>query len=368
MEAEAEAQIQEQEKAKEEAMKEAGVSDDEYEAYKEKEQEIEEKISEKEDAISEKDEEITDKNSTISSNENYIASIEAQIEANNSKKLSSDEEGAADKNAEIESKNQALEQEKQRIEEENKQLEADKQQLEADKQQLEADKQQLETDKQNLLTQTLDDSLGFGKGKTASEKSELKNSLQEFDTNISQIRSDKEQKISSINSEIQDLQVQLKDAKAMEDRAAVLKENTFNQGLGLTGEELVEVAKQMLEKYGSSSGYCATGVSRTFAMAYGLDLHGNGCDWDSNMDKLVEQGAFEEVTSDYATSADLANLPAGAVVCWEATTGTGGGGAEYGHVTIADGNGGEISDHYAPQIYKSIGGRSDQYRVYIPVC
>lgn len=134
----------------------------------------------------------------------------------------------------------------------------------------------------------------------------------------------------------------------------------------MTGEELVEVAKQMLAQYGESSGYCATGVSRTFQMAYGLSLHGNGCDWDSNMDNLVEQGAFKEVTGDYETSADLANLPAGAVVCWEATGGSDGG-AKYGHVCIADGNGGEISDHYQANIYKSIGGRSDQYRVYIPV-
>ena len=101
-------------------------------------------------------------------------------------------------------------------------------------------------------------------------------------------------------------------------------------------------------------------------MAYGISLGGNGCDWDTNMDKLVEQGAFVEVTGDYASSADLANLPAGAVVCWEAT-GANTAAGKYGHVTIADGHGGEISDHYQEKIYKSVGGRSDTYRVYIPV-
>ena len=135
----------------------------------------------------------------------------------------------------------------------------------------------------------------------------------------------------------------------------------------MTGEELVDVARQMLDKYGSSKGYCATGVSRTFQMAYGLSLSGNGCDWDTNMDKLVEQGAFVEVTSDYKTSDELSNLPAGAVVCWEASGNGSTGGAKYGHVTIADGKGGEISDHYAANIYKSIGGRNDLYRVYLPV-
>ena len=133
------------------------------------------------------------------------------------------------------------------------------------------------------------------------------------------------------------------------------------------GDRLVETARAMLAKYGSSTGLCATGVSRTFKMAYGLDLHGNGCDWDSNMDRLVQQGMFTEVTSDYPSAGDLSSLPAGAVVCWEATGGHSGGGAQYGHVTIADGHGGEISDHYRENIYTSVGGRSDQYRIFIPV-
>ena len=85
------------------------------------------------------------------------------------------------------------------------------------------------------------------------------------------------------------------------------------------------------------------------------------------MNGLVDQGYFIDVTADYATSADLANLPAGAVVSWNNTGGTNGGGAQYGHVCIADGNGGEISDHHAEKIYKSCGGRKDTYHVYIPV-
>lgn len=133
------------------------------------------------------------------------------------------------------------------------------------------------------------------------------------------------------------------------------------------GNRLVETAKEMLAKFGSTTGLCATGVSRTIQMAYGITMGGNGCDWDTNMEQLVDKGMFVEVTSNYPSSNDLSSLPAGAVVCWEATTGEGNGGARYGHVTVADGNGGEISDHYQPNIYTSIGGRSDQYRIFIPV-
>ena len=81
---------------------------------------------------------------------------------------------------------------------------------------------------------------------------------------------------------------------------------------------------------------------------------------------IVEKGLFVEVTADYPTSGDLPSLPAGAVVCWEATGGSSGG-AKYGHVTVADGKGGEISDHYQANIYQTIGGRSDQYRIFIPI-
>ena len=147
------------------------------------------------------------------------------------------------------------------------------------------------------------------------------------------------------------------------------KENTSSIK-GMYDEEeglsLVETAKKMLAKYGSTTGWCATGVSRTMSMHYDIQMGGHGFQWDSNMDQLVDKGMFREVTSDYATSDELSSLPAGAVVCWEATGGSSGG-AKYGHVTIADGNGGEISDHHQKSIYKSVGGRSDQYRVYVPV-
>lgn len=368
VEADAEAQIAEEEKAKEDAMKQAGVAEEEYKAYQEKEQELENKIQDKETAISDKDNEIRDKESTISSNGNYISSLESQINSNNSKKVSSNEEGASDKNAQIDSQNSQLQGKIDSIKQENERLEQEKVKAEQDKADLEKQKTDLETQKQNLLNDTLNNSEGFAKGiGSATAVQEIKNSIQQHDTKISEIRADKNTKVAGIKNEIQTLEVKLKDVEAQEERNNFIKDNSFKSGLGLTGEELVDVAKQMLAQYGESHGYCATGVSRTFAMAYGLDLHGNGCDWDTNMDNLVEQGAFEEVTGDYATSADLANLPAGAVVCWEATGGSDGG-AKYGHVTIADGQGGEISDHYASSIYKTIGGRSDQYKVYIPVC
>lgn len=132
------------------------------------------------------------------------------------------------------------------------------------------------------------------------------------------------------------------------------------------GEKLIQTARQMLGQYGSSTGYCAAGVSRTIKMAYGISMSGNGNDWDTNMEELERKGLFVEATKEFPTVSDFDKLPAGAIVCWEDTGGFDGGGAQYGHVCVADGNGGEISDHYEQHIILSVGGRSDQYRIFLP--
>lgn len=176
--------------------------------------------------------------------------------------------------------------------------------------------------------------------------------------------------VSSAKSELQSAQSYVGDINSAInklDNRDVKKEYSLNKYDEEEGQRLVDTAKQMLAEYGESHGWCATGVSRTINMAYGIKMGGNGCDWDTNMEKLVEKGMFAEVTEEYPSAGDLSSLPAGAVVCWEATTGKGNGGAKYGHVTIADGNGGEISDHYQSSIYKSVGGRSDTYRIFISV-
>lgn len=365
IEADAEAQIAEQEKQKEAAMKQAGVSEQEYKEYQEKEQELETKIKDTDSQITEKENLISDKQSTKASNESYIGSLESQIAANEQKQaaISDDDENASSKRAEVSSQIANLQAEKDRLVQENAKLQQDIAKAEEEKARLHQTKESLENQKAELLNSTLDSSKGFAKGVGSTEAvSDIKAQIAEYDNNIKEIRAEKDSKIDTIQGEIQTLQTQLKEAQAKEEREAFLKENNFKVGLGLTGEELVDVAREMLDKYGETHGWCATGVSRTMEMAYGIKMNGNGCDWDSNMDNLVAQGAFEEITGDYPSEADLANLPAGAVICWEATGGDSGG-AKYGHVTIADGKGGEISDHYSDHIYTHL----KSYKVYYPV-
>ena len=329
-------------------------------------------IDSKQDEIDSKDQEIADQEGVVSSAEtayNNAVSNTQQLEASLSSLESTDTSNMDDsqiadlnsKIAELESKitesKQAEDDAKQAWDDAEKTLES----LNKERDALQENLDDLNTQMTELEAQILE------------QYPQIKESLDAYNEAKELRDSYKSEAVSAIKSEIQTAQNYVNDidtAINKLDNKEVEKEYSINSGDlydAEEGENLVDYAKKMLSRYGSSTGYCATGVSRTFAMAYGIQMGGNGCDWDTNMEKLVEQGMFAEVTDNYASSSDLSNLPAGAVVCWEATGGTSGGGAQYGHVTIADGNGGEISDHYAPNIYKSVGGRSDTYRVFIPV-
>jgi hypothetical protein len=131
------------------------------------------------------------------------------------------------------------------------------------------------------------------------------------------------------------------------------------------GKKLANAADNSRWDKSNAEYICATGVADIFNDVYGTDYHGHGYQWADNMEDMVEKGQFKEVTDEYTSSDQLASLPAGAVVTWDAT-GNGTPGGTYGHVAISMGDGTEISDHRA-SMTRSVGGRSDNYRVFIPV-
>lgn len=356
--------IQEQDDIISEAMNEenSGFTPEAKEEYDDEKAKIDGDIKTKDTEIEGQKSIIQENEATMSSTKEAIGSLEEQKSSLESQlgSISDDDEKAADKRADINSKISNIQGEIDTKQGEYDRAEEAKKAAEDEKERLEGEKKTLETNRDRLMDEII-------KKHKLDVNPDVKKTIQDAQSEIQKIRSDGQEAITECDNNIQDFKTKIAQAKEAEKTQATIKENEFKQGLGLTGEELVDVARQMLDRYGSSKGYCATGVSRTFQMAYGLSLGGNGCDWDTNMDKLVEQGAFIEVTSDYKTSDELSNLPAGAVVCWEASGNGSTGGAKYGHVTIADGKGGEISDHYAANIYKSIGGRNDLYRVYLPV-
>lgn len=241
-------------------------------------------------------------------------------------------------------------------------LNEDKEQLEdlkTEQQELEAQLEDLETQKTALDGEV-----------KALEDTELTKAFDAYNTAKSDCDDLKNNLEGTAKSELESARKRVSDVQAAinaQQNKEVEKEYSMSLYDPQKGEDLVKAAQTMLSRYGSSTGYCATGVSRTMNIAYGISMGGHGYQWDSNMDQLVEQGMFVEVTSDYPSADLLSTLPAGAVVCWENTATSGGGGKQYGHVCIADGKGGEISDHYQSNIYKSVGGRSDQYRIFVPI-
>lgn len=268
VEAEAEKEIQEQEEAKKKAMQDNGVSDDEYKAYQEKEQEIEKQITEKETAINEQDEKITSKNASIDSNENYISSLESQIESNKSaiSSLDTNSDSYQSKKADMESKNAQLEEEKSAKESENENLKKEVEEAENKKKELEQEKSKLETQKQELLSDTLKNSKDFAKGVSSSEAAKIKESIQSYDTKISEIRSEKDSKVASLRQDVQTLETKLQDAKQKEKLDSVLDENKvttsslpedlFKKEGALAGQE--DKVAEIAEKYGLEPEFLAS--------------------------------------------------------------------------------------------------------------
>ncbi len=143
------------------------------------------------------------------------------------------------------------------------------------------------------------------------------------------------------------------------------------------GEKLAYAAQTVGGARGTV-GYCATGVAESFNSVYGTGYHGNGNDWDTNMaDRVNTVGDFAKVDISGMSIEEqrtlLQNLPAGAVVTWDEQYdgASSEAGQKYGHVTIADGNGGEYSDHYSANIYTNrLNGsayKQGNLEIYIPI-
>lgn len=360
VESEAEAKIKEEEALKEKEMKQAGVSEKEYEEYQKKDAELDKKIKDTEQDISDKDDEIADNQSTIDSNVNYIGDIDSQIQNNEARKASITGDDADTKKSAIDVQINNLKNKKSDLENENKKLEDKIKKAESDKQKLEADKAKYEKEKQELLSKTLENSKDFGKGIQDSKAvTALKDNIMAHDTKIKEIRAEKNSRVNELKGEIQTLQVDLKDAKAREERAKFVKENAATNGFGLSGEELAEIAKTAGGARGTH-GWCLAGVNDTLEAAYGIRIAEPSAYLAvGHMDEYVAQGKFDDITSQFSSYEDLRdNAPAGAIIVWDNNSSN-----PHGHICVAMGDGqGEISDHASSYIY-NIGTK---YHVYYP--
>jgi hypothetical protein len=131
-------------------------------------------------------------------------------------------------------------------------------------------------------------------------------------------------------------------------QAGQLQLGNFDQGLGQN------LAQYAINNTSGGTGYCYQYVASSIhahVPAFLSGLHAYMA-----ADQLASSPYFKEVG---LASEQLALLPAGAVVVWSQ------GSSESGHISIADGQGHEISDHIAPQMQAHYGGGA--YRVFLPV-
>ncbi|MCR5260245.1 MAG: hypothetical protein K6C94_00220 [Candidatus Gastranaerophilales bacterium] len=230
IEGDADKEIQDQEKAKEDAMKKYGVSDEELKEYKEQEEKIDNEIKENEKGIKDQDKVISDANSTIKSNESYIKDIDAQIDSNKEAMSGLEGEDVASQKAEIESKISNLENEKKAKEEENEKLKNETiKNAEEEKQKLETKNQELEKQKEELLSKTLSESKGFCAGMPSDAKKGVTEQIKQYDEKISDIKEKRDKDVSEVQKEVTKLEAKLKTAEAKNDRNNFLKENAANK-------------------------------------------------------------------------------------------------------------------------------------------
>ncbi|MDD3420640.1 MAG: hypothetical protein PHE78_08635 [Candidatus Gastranaerophilales bacterium] len=121
------------------------------------------------------------------------------------------------------------------------------------------------------------------------------------------------------------------------------------------GMLLKQAGEERLKEKGSTKGYCARGVNDVL-QSVGIKISRG--DAYQQADKLENNKNFKKIEG--LKSSDLKNLPAGAIVVWRKTEKS-----PYGHISIATGDGKEISDHKQKQITSLRG--DTQFQVFIPV-
>lgn len=111
------------------------------------------------------------------------------------------------------------------------------------------------------------------------------------------------------------------------------------------------LAQFAVQQASGGTGWCYSYVAQAIHKVYEPFLYGEHAYMAA--DQLAQSSHFTEVSA-----RDLSGLPAGAVVVWEQ------GASPSGHISIADGQGREISDHIAPQMLSHYGGGNA--RVFLP--
>lgn len=135
-----------------------------------------------------------------------------------------------------------------------------------------------------------------------------------------------------------------------------LRADTFQLEPACWGKQLAEATRAAADSYREKPGQrlCYRYVKQGVSQALGLSLTGASAYMAAQ--QLAAADQFREVK---LKPDDLKSLPAGSIVVWGRSKKH-----PHGHVSVADGEGREISDRVRPQIT----GYGTKLRVFVPQC
>ncbi|MBR2068397.1 MAG: hypothetical protein IJ877_01415 [Candidatus Gastranaerophilales bacterium] len=324
--------------------------------------------------------------------------LQGQIDAKQSEIDAKQQELDA-KQQELQAKQQELEQaqnEKQQLQEQQQELEV---QLEELKEQMDEEQRKALDEAQQKYNEAQQDYDNEYK----KQYNAAKDSYNDYNTELQKINGAiNTQKTASITKENSLFAFDASPIELLEHLSSYMDAEWWEKNYGYNPEFAQCLADSL--KYGSglqTTGNCLGGVKRVIANAvaemYGVPLseitqgselydlaypygipdnyssqnyHGKACE---AADVMAQSDAWREVTG--LSRNDLQYLPPGAQVIWDNNIGYDSNGnqkpygsnvsalgRECGHISVSDGQGGEISDHYAYQMTQ----RDATYRVFIP--
>ena len=250
--------------------------------------------------------------------------------------------------------NKANEERKSEIQEQIKEIEN---KIELLENRIERYEKSIETQEQNK--KTAEDKLAELQ---TNSKNDAVKSMQEIQSNIEQIRTDRDKKVAQIDKQIEEKRTEIiEQQQQLGELTGKASSGPFANYNAEAGQALANSALNVPGTYGRCLGgvnnsLCNTeyfGDGMWFESAYmAIDaLQGNVSGYENLASK------FEEVT-DSVSREELASLPAGAIVVWEQDPQN-----VHGHISISLGDGRESSDHIIAQEVN----RDAQYHVFIPV-
>ena len=297
-------------------------------------------INECDNKISEYTTKITEAKSEKHGYEGTLSNLEGELSTLSTNTGDEEKDAAnAQRKSEIESQIQELKEKIAQLEEQIEEYETQKQ-----------EQINLKAQKQEEL-QAIQDEID-------EQEPTLSEQLQTIQDEIKEIETQRDEQVSAIDAEIEAKRDEaLGYQKELGERTGQLQSSS----LGAYNKEMGEMLAENALDVAGTTGWCLRGVNNSLEDTYGQRLSFNAA-YQAIPALQGKVAGYEDLAAQFqeveVSRDELSSLPAGAIVVWDRSEGH-----EYGHISIALGDGRESSDHITTQMTN----RDAKYHVFIPV-